>query len=323
MLPLPGRALTLCRLLAAVAVLVGAEPVVRAGPAAASSWSVTLTASATDVDVGQSVTLTATVNQDLTLTGYFVDIYDQTTGTPLHWCQAGTTCRTSRSEASAGSHTYIAYVNSDPFVHYPPCCVQAASNAVTVNWHARATAALDVAFSVAGTLPVFPCVGCSATFSGSGSGAGNGHAEANGAQYNVAFTFRDASAWGTADYAEVQAPLCPVIGSAAGAVSLSGAATGAVVRSDDPSAVGAVTAVAFTLQYTYQRGGPAAAVIATSGTARIYFTVPGRGPDYVFLDVVGAGAGLFAVDPLHAAMLCAAPGPLPFTVVGDIGLRWD
>ena len=77
-------------------------------------WTVMLTASETAVSAGDSVTLTATGNQDLSNTGlnYKLRIFDQTTGAWLTSCGSGTTCTyTSSSLFYAGSaHTYIAEV---------------------------------------------------------------------------------------------------------------------------------------------------------------------------------------------------------------------
>jgi hypothetical protein len=308
-----------------VALLSGAAApslsVVGAAPAHATTWTVSLSADASDVEVGTTVTLTATANQSLTGTGYFLDIFDQTTGTGVGYCSVGSSCQVTHSEAGAGSHTFVAYVDGDPVFHYPPCCVQATSNAVTVNWHARATALLDVEFSASGTLPTFPCDdGCDAPFSGWGSGAGNARAEAAGVEYSASFVVPSGYVTGTANYAEPGPPFCPAVGTAVGTVSLNGPASGLVYRTSTPSVVGFVTGVTFDLAYTYQRAGPGTLVTVTGGTARIAFTFPDTGADYFVSHVAGAGPGAFEVHPVHVTDRCQSPGELAFTVVGDVAL---
>src|SRR5689334_971289 len=80
-------------------------------PAAAPSWSISLTASATDVAVGSTVTLTATASQSISGTQYYIDIADQTTNSRVDFCSTGRTCRVPVSWNGAGSHTYVAYVD--------------------------------------------------------------------------------------------------------------------------------------------------------------------------------------------------------------------
>lgn len=321
----------------------GVVPLVEAGPASAaaetsplrreavplpdgstsseSSWTVSLAASASDVEVGTPVTLTATTNQSVTGTGNFIDIFDQTTGTGVGFCTTGSSCQVAHSEPGAGSHTFIAYVDGDLAFHYPPCCVQATSNTVTVGWHAKATAVFNVEFSASGTLPSFPCpAGCNATFTGTGSGAGTARAEAAGVEYNAAFAVPAGSVGGTANYTEPGAPLCPAIGSAAGTVSLNGSAVGVIHRTSTPAVVGIVTGISFTLDYTYVRVGPLSVVVVTGGTAHLSFWFPDTGSDYFVSSVTGAGPGVFEVDPVEAVNRCLSPGSLGFTVVGDTTL---
>lgn len=310
------------RRLVGVAVLVcGVVPLIEAGPAAATAWSVSLSTSAADADAGATVTLTATVNQTLTGTGYYLDVFDQSTGEPIGFCNTGTSCSITHSEPAAGTHTYIAYVDNDPVFHYPPCCVQATSNTVTVRWHARATAVFDVEFSVSGTLPVFPCNGCGAGLSGSGSGSGSAHAESGGTAYEAAFVMPSGWVSGSADYTEPRTPICPGLGSATGTVTLSGPATGVITRTTTTATTGSVTGATFTLTYSYQRVGGASAIVITGGSARIYFTFPGSGADYFVGHVEGAGPGAFVTDPALVVQRCQSPGSLPFTVIGDVALK--
>jgi RHS repeat-associated protein len=79
-----------------------------------AAWTVTLASNTTDFAVGESVTLTATVNQNLTTAGgYFgVAIFDQTTDELLTWCHSGITCALTSSSLfyTGGPHTYVAEV---------------------------------------------------------------------------------------------------------------------------------------------------------------------------------------------------------------------
>lgn len=302
-------------------VLGGGVPLAETDSASAATWTVSLAASAADLEVGESVTLTATVNQSVTGTGNYIDIFDQTTGTGIGFCSTGSSCQVTHSESDVGSHTFVAYVDSDLVFHYPPCCVQATSNTVTVSWHARATAAFNVEFSVSGTLPVFPCpTGCNVAFAGWGTGTGNAHAEAAGVEYEAAFTVPNGAVNGMANYTEPAFPFCPAVGSASGTVSLTGSAVGVIHRTSTPTIVGTVTAVSFTLDYTYQRVGAASVIVVTAGTATLSFAFSDTGPDYFVSDVVGTGPGAFEVDPALAADRCQNPGSLPFTVIGDTPL---
>lgn len=296
---------------------------VAAQPATAGSWSITLTAGASDVEVGESVTLTATTNMSVTGTGNYIDIFNQTTGAAIGFCSTGSSCSIPWSAPNAGSHTFVAYVDSSVVFEYPPpCCIEAVSNTVTVRWHARATAAFNVGFVVTGTLPRFPCVGaCSTTFVGPGSGHGHAHAEDSTSTYDATFSVSNGFVDGSAAYNEPSIPFCPGIGYASGTVNLSGSAVGVIHRTSTPASVGDVTDVEFTLHFVYDRAGPGAAITILGGTAKIHFTFPDTGPDYFVSNVGGAGPGAFEVNPVDAVQRCQTPGPLDFMVVGDVALH--
>ena len=107
------RALTLL----AVSGLLGLSGVVVAGtsPAPASSFTVDLNASyqnsiASTVPVGQAVTLTATTDQDVQYTPYYIDVYDLTTATLMIQCPMGVSCPISVAQSVASTHIYVAYV---------------------------------------------------------------------------------------------------------------------------------------------------------------------------------------------------------------------
>lgn len=289
-------------------------------PDSVTSWSVSLSASASNVQTGATVTLTATANQSVTGTGYFIDIFDQATGEG-EGCTTGSTCQAFFTNAQPGSHTYVAYVDSDPVFHYSPCCVAATSNTVTVTWYDRATTAFDVEFAVDGTLPAFPCAGgCNANLTGAGSGTGKAQATSGLVGYDATFALPSGSVTGSAYYTEPDGPLCPAFGFAAGTVSLTGGATGTVTRTSTPTVVGAVTAVTFSLDFSYQRVASGTEIQVTGGTAVVSFAFPDTGASYFVAAVSGRGLGAFVVDPATAVDLCDSPGPLAFRAVGDVAL---
>ncbi|SFV08177.1 carboxypeptidase regulatory-like domain-containing protein [Alicyclobacillus macrosporangiidus] len=104
--------------------------------------TVTLTASSQQAFTGQSVTLTATASKDVN--GYVLEILDQTTG---QWVGArvtyGTTDTATVSEATPGSHTYVAYI-VDPNNTSTPV---AESAPVTVTWIQAYTVSLSASAS--------------------------------------------------------------------------------------------------------------------------------------------------------------------------------
>jgi len=288
----------------------------------AITWSVSLTASATNAQQGSAVTLTASANASVTGTGNTIAIFDETTGASTGECSTGTTCQVAVSEPAAGAHSFIAYVEADPVAEYPPCCIQAQSNTADVTWHAQATAGIDVVFQATGSLPAFPCPdGCTANFSGSAIGAGSMQAQSGSEVYAATFAMSSGVARGTVSYTEPGFPFCPVDGSATGTVTLSGPAAGSLQRTSTPTETGVVTAATFQLSFTYQRAGATTVITITGGTATIDFTFPDTGPDYFISNVTGAGLGAFAVDPVGAAGACTqATRSLSFTIAGDAAL---
>jgi RHS repeat-associated protein len=79
-----------------------------------STWAVTLVTDSTQFAVGQSVTLTATTNQNVGGTGglYEIDIYDKTTNARIASCATGTVCAFTSTAlfVSGAPHTYVAAV---------------------------------------------------------------------------------------------------------------------------------------------------------------------------------------------------------------------
>lgn len=78
-----------------------------------------LSTSAPTTDVGASVTLTATTNEDIGPSPFYVEIFDATTGTLLNECGFGTSCHAQVSQAEATTHAYQAFLS--PFgTAFPP-----------------------------------------------------------------------------------------------------------------------------------------------------------------------------------------------------------
>jgi len=105
-----------------------------ATPVGATTWTVTLRASNTAPVAGTAVTLTATANQDVSITPWYIEIYDLgNNGSQLIACGTGTTCQTTVNNQTPTCDTYQAYV-ADYSSTAPPSGIQATSNPVTVCW---------------------------------------------------------------------------------------------------------------------------------------------------------------------------------------------
>lgn len=102
-------------------------------PAVASGWTVTLTRvnGCTESGVGgdYACSLTATTNQDVGPTPYFIDVVDETAGTVVFSCASGTSCTDRLWSDTGGVHEYIAYVEQSYLSN-----VQAQSNQFAVVW---------------------------------------------------------------------------------------------------------------------------------------------------------------------------------------------
>jgi hypothetical protein len=107
-------------------------------PASAATWSLTLVASSSVEPTGSPVTLTATANQDLSICGTttcYIDIFE--TGNGNWWggsCCSGSQGQAFAAESTSGTYCFVAYVDTDPTVDYPPTGVLATSNTVCVQW---------------------------------------------------------------------------------------------------------------------------------------------------------------------------------------------
>ncbi len=120
-------------LVVAVAAL-WASGLTTASATGAPAYSVTLAATPTTLEVGETTTLTTTASEDLTGSRWITYVFDQTDPSWYRTCKVRS-CSFAITQSAAGSHTYIAYIareRSDP--RYPPMQIQATSNSVTVTW---------------------------------------------------------------------------------------------------------------------------------------------------------------------------------------------
>ena len=115
-------------------------------------WSVSLSASSTSLWPTQYTTLTATSNNNVGPTPYYLGIYDTSTGASVAICGTGTTCTASVTQATATTHNYRAYVASYSATN-PPANIQASSAYVTVTWRGISVAlsASPTTLAVGGT----------------------------------------------------------------------------------------------------------------------------------------------------------------------------
>lgn len=97
------------------------------------AWTAGLSATSTNLWPTQYTTLTATANQDVGPTPYYLSIYDVSANSYIKICGAGTTCSISVTQATATTRTYRAYVSSYPTTN-PPVNQQAVSGNVAVTW---------------------------------------------------------------------------------------------------------------------------------------------------------------------------------------------
>jgi hypothetical protein len=84
-----------------------------------------ISANATVVGPGQSVTVTATSTFDVRDSGRWLEIYDLTAGARVTYCSQGTTCTTTMKQTSGGVHQLVGYVTGKP---------EAVSDPVVVTW---------------------------------------------------------------------------------------------------------------------------------------------------------------------------------------------
>jgi len=78
------------------------------------------------VPTGTAVTLTAVSSVDVGPTPYYIEIFDNNTGTLIARCGRGTTCTVSVRFDTPAAHRYIAYI-AGYSATYPPAGIQSAS----------------------------------------------------------------------------------------------------------------------------------------------------------------------------------------------------
>ncbi|QSQ27131.1 hypothetical protein JY651_20425 [Pyxidicoccus parkwayensis] len=110
---------------------------------AAAAWSVSVTASATELWPTQYTTLTATASADVGPTPYYIRILDYQSGAFLGSCGSGTTCAVPVTRPTSG-YAYFAGIIADSLGN------EVARSWISVNWH---LAYLSMSVSAA-TLPV-------------------------------------------------------------------------------------------------------------------------------------------------------------------------
>jgi RHS repeat-associated protein len=102
---------------------------------ASTGWTASLSTTQGSVGTGQNVTLTASTNQDVGPTIYYLSIVDVGSNTVVASCGSGTTCSYTASQSTASAHTYLAEIDTGS----AGASVQAASGAIPVTWATATT----------------------------------------------------------------------------------------------------------------------------------------------------------------------------------------
>ncbi len=199
--------------------------------------------------------------------------------------------------------------------------------------------AMSLRFDASSVLPTFPCYSynCSTTFSGTATAASHATSSDSGyvldpvwgfigivqnfGQYEVAFRATGGFK-ASVTYGEPSTPYCPLTGTAVGSATMTAPATG-VVRRLNPPALGQVTSITVGLNFSYQRAGTAAAIVATGGypvSVAIGYQFPDATGSFN-LSAIGGGSAVFTFDPTTIPARCSSPGPLPFNVAGSLSLE--
>lgn len=98
------------------------------------AWSVSLTTSNNFPWPTQYVTVTATANQDVGPTSYYLSIYDYGAGAYIAICGSGTTCSVSITSPTAGPRGLYAFVSLHPDTSAFPPPGEQARNSFSVTW---------------------------------------------------------------------------------------------------------------------------------------------------------------------------------------------
>ena len=113
-------------------------------------FTVGLTWSPTSLAPGGTTTLTATSNQDVGPTPWFIEIFEAASGAFLVECGFGTTCATSVTESGSTLQAYVAYVSGFGTTSPPPT-IQATSSPILVSWLSVTLSASDTVLKPDGT----------------------------------------------------------------------------------------------------------------------------------------------------------------------------
>lgn len=106
-----------------------------------NQWVVQLQPSTTSPNTGTSAALTATANFDVNSSGFVISVFDETSGSLLASCSAGSTCTASVAYSTPTTRSFGAYV-SDPSATSPPLNMQASSGAISLSWTSQWTVGL-------------------------------------------------------------------------------------------------------------------------------------------------------------------------------------
>ncbi len=101
--------------------------------AAALAYTAGISASSTYLWPQQYSTITASTNQDVGPTPYYLSIYDATAGNYIKICPSGTSCSMAVTFPNATTHVYRSYVSYYPTTN-PPAGQQAVSGSLSVTW---------------------------------------------------------------------------------------------------------------------------------------------------------------------------------------------
>jgi hypothetical protein len=99
------------------------------------AWSVTLTASTNSLWPTQYTTLTATTNQNVGPTLFYLSIFPDSGGLPLAICGTGTTCSVAVTQPTAVTLNYVAVISSYPTTSWWNVAnIQAVSDRQQIQW---------------------------------------------------------------------------------------------------------------------------------------------------------------------------------------------
>jgi|GEM_PF-1482754 len=104
---------------------------------AALAYTASISATSTNLWPQQYSTITATTNQDVGPTPYYLSIYDATANSYIKVCPSGTTCSIAVTFPTATTHVYRSYVSYYPLVVpqvTPPAGTQAVSGNLSITW---------------------------------------------------------------------------------------------------------------------------------------------------------------------------------------------